>query len=155
MPLADSSATTTDQGGRESKGPRAWVGRVLRPLKSPAARPSNTESDPLLAFASETDGHSSPAPSPTEQASPARTAVAQMGVLLPIGLAIVVTAAATFGLTRVMAMRAAAAALKTGALTVQTRPAGAQVTIDDAPRGVTPLTVSLDAGAHTVKVRLG
>jgi hypothetical protein len=79
----------------------------------------------------------------------------RLGVVVPIAIAVVVTAAATFGLTRLIAWRSAAAIPKTGALTVQTRPAGAQVTIDDTPRGITPLTVSLDPGTHTVKVRLG
>src|SRR4029450_11360809 len=124
MPLADSSAPTTDKAGRETKGPRAWVGRVLRPLKSASASPPTIESDPPLAFASESDGQLSAAPSPAAPQSPARALRVRMGILLPIAIAIVLTAAATFGLTKFVSSRPAAAAPKTGALTVQTRPAG-------------------------------
>ncbi len=42
-----------------------------------------------------------------------------------------------------------------GGLTVDTRPSGAEVTIDGQHRGVTPLTLSLDPGAHLLAVRLG
>jgi PEGA domain len=154
MPVADTSAPTTEETGRDNKGARAWVGRVFLPLKGPAASPPNGESDPLLAFASETDPHPAPrVPSKQEPAPP--SSPVRVGVLVSIGLAVVVTAAATFGLTRVIASRTAPAIPKTGALTVQTRPAGAQVTIDDGPHGITPLTVSLDPGPHTVRVRLG
>jgi eukaryotic-like serine/threonine-protein kinase len=156
MPLADSSAPTTEETGRASKGARAWVGRVLRPLKAQAASSSNVESDPLLAFASETEPQAPAVPVLPKQEAPTRPLRAlRAAVLVPIGIAIVVTALATVGLTRLIAWRSAAAAPKTGSVTVLTRPAGAQVTIDDAPRGITPLTLSLEPGPHTVKVRLG
>jgi hypothetical protein len=71
-----------------------------------------------------------------------------------IATAIVLTAAVTFGLTRVSWSRAAAA-VPTGRLTVVTRPAGAVLTVDGADRGVTPLAMSLDAGDHVVTIRLG
>ena len=42
-----------------------------------------------------------------------------------------------------------------GELVVQSRPEGAQVKIDGAIRGTTPLTVRLDAGAHVLEVQAG
>jgi len=41
----------------------------------------------------------------------------------------------------------------TGTLAITTNPAGAQVVVDGQARGVTPLTVSLKAGAHRVELR--
>ena len=42
-----------------------------------------------------------------------------------------------------------------GELVVQSRPEGAQVKIDGAIKGTTPLTVRLDAGAHVLEVQAG
>jgi len=42
-----------------------------------------------------------------------------------------------------------------GELVVTSRPASAQVIVDGAERGVTPLTLTLPAGAHVVEVRAG
>src|SRR5262245_10148647 len=154
MPLGDSSASASDETGREKKGPRAWVGRVLRPLKSPDASQPGRETDPMLAFGSESD-QPSPTPVPSAEEPPVRPLRERMSVLMPLAIAIVSTAAVTFGVMRALSWRSAAAAPKSGSLTVQTRPAGAQVTIDDRQRGATPLTVSLEPGVHTVNVRLG
>ncbi len=42
-----------------------------------------------------------------------------------------------------------------GELAVQSRPQGARVIVDGEERGVTPLTVRLDAGAHVLEVQVG
>jgi hypothetical protein len=42
-----------------------------------------------------------------------------------------------------------------GTLTMVSRPAGASVTVDGEPRGVTPLALSLTPGTHTVTIRSG
>jgi hypothetical protein len=42
-----------------------------------------------------------------------------------------------------------------GELVVQSRPAGASVSVDGTKRGVTPLTVSLKSGAHVLEVQIG
>ncbi|MEP6782068.1 MAG: PEGA domain-containing protein, partial [Acidobacteriota bacterium] len=42
-----------------------------------------------------------------------------------------------------------------GELVVQSRPPGANVSIDGSRRGVTPLTVSLKSGAHVLEVQVG
>jgi hypothetical protein len=46
-----------------------------------------------------------------------------------------------------------AAPVSTGTLAVTTDPSGAQVSIDGSAQGVTPLTLTLAAGAHTLVVR--
>lgn len=42
-----------------------------------------------------------------------------------------------------------------GELVVQSRPPGANVSIDGSKRGVTPLTISLKSGAHVLEVQIG
>ena len=42
-----------------------------------------------------------------------------------------------------------------GELVVTSRPDAAQVIVDGSTRGITPLTLSLSAGAHVVEVRAG
>ncbi|HYM26135.1 MAG TPA: PEGA domain-containing protein, partial [Vicinamibacterales bacterium] len=41
----------------------------------------------------------------------------------------------------------------TGTLNISSDPLGAQVVVDNSPRGLTPLTLTLDAGSHTVELR--
>jgi hypothetical protein len=69
--------------------------------------------------------------------------------------AVLLTALATFGLTRVNFSFLKTAAPHPGKLTIVTRPAGADVTVDGERRGTTPLTLSIPPGAHTVSVRSG
>ena len=42
-----------------------------------------------------------------------------------------------------------------GELVVQSRPAGARVSVDGTNRGVTPITVRLPSGAHVLEVQVG
>jgi hypothetical protein len=61
-----------------------------------------------------------------------------------------VTSAITLGALRYMAAPVAADGM--GTLVVQTNPSGAAVEVDGQPRGVTPLTLELSPGRHTVKL---
>ena len=47
------------------------------------------------------------------------------------------------------------AAAATGSLVIESDPQGAEVVINDVVRGMTPLTLTLDAGTHAVVVRRG
>jgi hypothetical protein len=49
--------------------------------------------------------------------------------------------------------RAPAASVTTGMLVIKTNPTGAQAIVDGQPRGETPLTVELHAGAHKLELR--
>src|SRR5262245_32142924 len=156
----DQEAPKTQPAAQLAKSTRSWVGRVLRPLNAGSSSRQG-ESDPLAAFASETEARSAPAnaksaPSRVKSQTPAVAPPRRVGValVLPLVLAILLAAAATFGLTRAGWLRLSAAP-QSGTVTLVTRPAGAQVTINGAPRGVTPITVSLLPGAHTIGVRLG
>src|SRR5262245_43046433 len=155
----DSSAPAAAAAAPRAKARGSWVGQVLRPLSSKSPSEPSAPSDPLAAFASEHEPKQSasptPAPSPAAPSTTTRAWKIRISAVLPLALAIVLTAAATFGLTRVKWVRSAIPTPPAGKLTVITRPAGAHVTIDDVDRGVTPVAVSLDVGEHAVAVRLG
>jgi hypothetical protein len=65
-------------------------------------------------------------------------------------LLIALTSAITLGALRYMAAPVAADGM--GTLVVQTTPSGAAVEIDGQARGVTPLTIDLSPGRHTLKL---
>ena len=72
-----------------------------------------------------------------------------------LAAAVGLTAVVTFGLTWIKWVPGNVAGPQPAKLTITTRPEGAQVTIDGEPRGVTPLTLSVNSGAHTLSVRSG
>jgi hypothetical protein len=73
--------------------------------------------------------------------------------VLPVLMVVIVAEAAVIGwlLTR----EGGAMLTGQGELMIQSRPVAARVTIDGDDRGVTPLTVQLDPGAHILEVRVG
>jgi hypothetical protein len=64
---------------------------------------------------------------------------------------IVGSVGATFGARRYFAPRPVATS--TGTLAINTNPAGAQVFVDGTPRGVTPLSLPLNPGSHSLELR--
>src|SRR4051812_19982084 len=72
-----------------------------------------------------------------------------------VALIAVLSGVAAFIGVRTWFISATAAAGVPAMLTVQTQPAGADVVIDNGPRGKTPLTTRLEPGAHTMTIRAG
>lgn len=72
--------------------------------------------------------------------------LAAAGILL-----VLVTGGGMFATRRYA--RPSSAVMTTGSLMVNTNPPGAQVSIDGEERGLTPLNLTLDAGAHVLEVR--
>jgi hypothetical protein len=93
-----------------------------------------------------------PPPVPPASRRPARpspwprvaAAVAVLAVLTTVGLYAVRRRASATGLPS-----------GTGTLIVQSTPAGVPIAIDGKPSGITPATVSLAAGTHTIMLRAG
>ena len=83
---------------------------------------------------------------------PRRSRPAWLLVLIGAVAATLLLAGGQFARTRWGLAPAAAA---TGGLTIETRPAGADVLVDGEKRGVSPLTLTVAPGAHTIAVRLG
>lgn len=109
-----------------------------------AAQAAPARDDATFEFASETKAPDAPAPGPVLVRVRKHTmlALAVLGVLAVAGA---VTAALTLRLP----------AATTGSLVIESDPQGAEVVINDVVRGMTPLTMTLDAGSHAVVVRRG
>jgi len=87
---------------------------------------------------------------------PARVSSRPRGYGRPIVMAASILAAAALGALAVGTLpllKSGAAQAKTGRLTVDTRQVTAEVIVDGQSRGVTPLTLSLPAGPHTLTVK--
>jgi hypothetical protein len=97
-----------------------------------------------------------PTPTPPAPVEQVRQSVAAKNPLSKVKLAaaavllIGLTSAITLGALRFMAAPVAADGM--GTLVVQTNPTGATVDVDGQPRGVTPLSLSLSPGRHTLKL---
>ena len=104
----------------------------------------------------ETPAASAPAPSTPPPVEQVRQSVSAKNPLSKFKLAaaavllITLTSAITLGALRYMAAPVAADGM--GTLVVQTNPTGASVDIDGQPRGMTPLSLSLSPGRHTLKL---
>jgi len=163
--LPSASAAPPAVPGSTRQAPR-WlqgVGAMFRPASSTKPQPHSTDNE-LFAFRSEA----------VEASSPTETAA--VGVRRPTGaaasrplnrgftlarmfiLAIVVVGGIAIGfglliLRNVPLPVLNADAPRTGNLTIETRPIGAEVTIDGVHRGSTPLTVALMPGSHALALR--
>ena len=118
-----------------------------------SSRPA-VETDPLLAFALEDEAEPNGA-APVAEAEPQPTQTVGRHAWLMLAAAVGLTAVVTFGLTWTKWVPGNVAGPQPAKLTITTRPEGAQVTIDGEPRGVTPLALSVNSGAHTISVRSG
>ena len=93
------------------------------------------------------------APQPLEQprqSVAAKYPLSRLKLAAAAALLIGVTSAITLGALRYMAAPVAADGM--GTLVVQTNPSGASVDVDGQPRGVTPLSLDLSPGRHTLKL---
>ena len=138
----------------EGAAPRtSWFGRLLQRFKSKTGPEGAVERDPLLAFASERPAEvaaSAPAVAPV----PTPRSRARLWLVLASAV-VILAAAAPFALAQIELLRASAAASQPGRLTIVTRPDSASVIVDGQSRGMTPLTLSITPGPHTVTIRNG
>jgi len=72
-----------------------------------------------------------------------------------VGVAAIIALAGVAGWPKLRGSDARVSPPATGKLTVDTRPSGAEVTIDGERRGTAPLSLALPTGAHTLSVRRG
>jgi len=164
-------------------GKPGWLPALVKRFgsKTPEPAAASSDADPLMAFPSETPPASSPkaSPAPSAKASqaplqaveatkpatakpaaakPAPARNRQAVRLMVAGGVIVAVAVPSLGVLAVRRFpmpQFGAAERRTGNLTIDTRPAGSQVLIDGQGRGVTPVTLALEPGAHTITVRNG
>ena len=132
-----------------------WFDRFTRRASTRAHR---AEQDPLLAFDSESESTVSPRPDSLTRLEQRSSATADAApwtrTWLPVaGVAAIIALAGVAGWPKLRGSDAHASPPSTGKLTVDTRPSGADVTIDGEPRGTAPLSLALAPGAHTLTVR--
>jgi hypothetical protein len=118
-----------------------------------------TDFDPLLAFPSEFQPPAAGPATPVTRAAAEATRAPVQAKARPAWLMVAAgVVMATIGFVAFELARdrwVPGAATTTGALTVDTAPAGADVVVNGERRGVTPVTLSLSPGDYTVAVRLG
>jgi hypothetical protein len=125
------------------------------PSASGAAHHSGKPSDAASRFWDKAtqSGFDTPAPPPVENVRhsvAAANPMSRLKLVAAAALLIALTAAVTLGALRYMAAPVAADGM--GTLIVQTNPTGATVEIDGQPRGMTPLSLDLSPGRHTLKL---
>jgi hypothetical protein len=122
----------------------------------PDQGPADSSANDLLAFPSET-ARLGRVPIADAAAVPARASArptTRKLVAPMIGVAaVVLSGLALFAILRLPFPRFTAPVPAGGTLTIDTRSVSAEVLVDAERRGVTPLTLSLTAGAHTIIVR--
>ena len=133
-----------------------WFDRFTRRAST---RAQLAEQDPLLAFDSESTV-SPQRPDPLTSSERWSFPTAHYGprkrTWLPVaGVAAIIALAGVAGWPKLRGADVHVSPPATGKLTVDTRPSGADVTIDGEPRGTAPLSLVLAAGAHTLTVRRG
>jgi hypothetical protein len=163
---SDPSPAPSSDGGdarsRETKHPRvipidatsdASLRRLFASeaeLSGPLAKRSSADAREL--FRSEQEAHPPKAVLPPPPVVAGRFGWRNVSLAL---LAIVVLAQGGLMAYWMFTSGAAAVTPESGSVTVTSEPIGAPVTIDGSARGVTPLTVSLAAGSHSIAVGAG
>src|SRR6266536_3528986 len=157
---------TAELGG-QSPVKRGWFQGLARLFgwKPSPQKAGETNANALLAFPSETVSRPEPAPIADvakrvghKVAPPAKTATAPPK--LPRAMLIAGAVAGLAGLSALAIqlypiLQVTTRAPQPGSLTINTRPSDAEVLIDGARRGTTPLTLPLTPGTHTMTVRSG
>src|SRR5712692_1989205 len=147
---------TTATPARGKAPSRSWLARLLRPARTEAqsAAPRSVEADPLLEFASE----AATEPPPTTIVSPRSPRRLRLQyAMFPVGAVLLagVLLAGRFAFTHLRLPDSLRRAKPAGSLTVETRPAGAEVLVDGKPLGVSPAILSLPPGVHVITVHRG
>jgi len=156
-----SAPETTAVAGRES-GKRRWFAGLTGLFGSWAAGPraADPNVNALLAFPSEAAPRTEPVPIADVATRPASRVSQPVGprllrwILLLVSI-IVLPSLALLAMGRFPMPQFTAGQARGGTLTIGTRPVASEVLIDGQHRGMTPLTLSLAPGAHTITVRSG
>ena len=140
---------------------RHWFARLRGHAEAerPPSPAGGTAPNPLLAFTSETSpgGHDAGTwQAPATARKRARPTSRWMVLAACGGVVLVILVAGALALEPIQRRFPAwHATPRTATLTLETRPAGAEVLIDGQRRGDSPLTLSLSPGTHTMTLRRG
>jgi hypothetical protein len=152
----------TAAAGGPAKGKRRWLGSLTdlfgsRPSPPPVA---DSGGNALLAFRSEAAPRTEPIPIVDVAPRPVSRSNGPVGPklvrwMLVVVAIIVLPSLALLAARRFPLRQFTAAEPRAGNLTIDTRPVASEVLVDGQRRGMTPLTLALAPGAHTITVRSG
>jgi hypothetical protein len=152
------TAATAERGS----GKRRWFGGLIERFGS---KPSGLDAadrsgNALLEFPSEAVPRTEPVPIADVATKPATKLSRPTGRILVLSVLVVVAIVALSGLAlladrRVLLRQSPTAEPRAGSLTIDTRSVPSEVLVDGQRRGMTPVTLSLTPGAHTITVRSG
>jgi PEGA domain len=134
----------------------AYTPKAPDDAEEQSARVAAADFDPLLAFSSEQEPS---APSRVDSTNPrtheglSKKLKSLRLVSIAVG-AVVVVGVGVLQIVRVRAAQQQTAAAQPGKVTITSRPAGAEVTIDGRLEGRTPLALAVNAGTHSMMIRL-
>jgi PEGA domain len=148
------SPERVERGRSDGASKPGWLVRLLRrsgarPRPAPAAAPPF---NPLLEFASETGVVET---AHTHMAAPKRRLPTPRWLVPAAACGIVIAAGALAFRPIQRRFQAGGAAPRVATLSLETRPAGAEVLIDGRRLGESPLTLTMTAGTHTMTLRHG
>lgn len=142
---------------KQEQGPAAgWLAGLFRALRPRLLRqaPGASDANDLFAFPSEADRLSKPAPLVAVVPKPqAKSRALVWKPAFGAALAFVVIAIVGAVAARQYHVLQFLLRPQPGHLSVNTRPEGSEVLVDGQPKGVTPLTLALSSGPHTITVR--
>jgi hypothetical protein len=154
-------AAETAEPGAKKSGDLGWFrglgqlfGREVAPPKG-----TDTNTNALLAFPSEALPRTEPAriADAVKRATPkaAKPSPALIRAMSIGGGVVVLLGLGALAVQRYPIFQMVAKEPRPGNLTINTRPGDAEVLIDGARRGATPLTLALTPGTHTITIRSG
>jgi hypothetical protein len=144
----------------QASAKNGWFPGLFRLFGSkPAGQPvADPGANPLLAFPSEAGSRPDALPAADVRKKPVRrpSAPGRQKLVRTSLIVLALVAVPIFGLLAIRRFpipQFTTGTPQTGRLTIDTRPVGAEVLIDGARHGVTPLTLALTPGAHTITIR--
>jgi hypothetical protein len=154
-------AAKTAEPGAKKSGDLGWFNGLGQLFGRKAAPPkgADTNINALLAFPSEALPRTEPAriADAAKRAAPkaATPSPALIRAMLIGGGVVVLLGLGALAVQRYPILQMVAKEPRPGNLTINTRPGDAEVLIDGARRGATPLTLALTPGTHTITIRSG
>lgn len=156
------SDSTLPFAARTTRRERRWFDSLSRAFGSKPSPPpvASPDADPLLAFACEAASEQpamrvSAGPMPVVAITSGGASITRARLLTIVAVVMALATVGVFATRRAGIRQFTPVQPETGTLKIVTRPAAAELLIDGERRGLTPLTLALAPGEHTITIRHG